>query len=100
MTMSAISPDEVARLAGLARIELSEAECSRLAGELDAIVEAVATVSAVATADTPATSHPLPLVNVYRTDVVVPSLTPQAALSGAPAQDQQRFLVPQILGED
>ena len=37
------------------------------------------------------TSHPLPLRNVFRADVVVPSLTPEEALSGAPAQEEQRF---------
>jgi len=46
------------------------------------------------------TSHPLPLRNIFRPDVVVPSLTPEEALSGAPAQEEQRFRVPQILGEE
>ena len=54
----------------------------------------------VAGADVEATSHPLPLRNVFRTDVVVPSLTSEEALSGAPAQEEQRFRVPQILGEE
>lgn len=98
--MSAISRAEVARLAGLARIDLSDDELDRLAGQLDAIVISVAKVSEVATEDVPATSHPMPLTNVFREDETKPSLSPQAALSGAPEQDQQRFLVPQILGED
>ena len=46
-----------------------------------------------------ATSHPQPIKNVFREDVVMPSLTPDQALSGAPAQEEQRFRVPQILGE-
>jgi len=98
--MSAISRDEVARLAGLARIELSEAEVDRLAGELDVIVDSVAKVSEVATADVPATSHPLPMTNVFREDVVEPSLSAADALAGAPAAEGGRFLVPQILEED
>ena len=57
-------------------------------------------VSEVADQDVPPTSHPLPLTNVMRADEVRPSLTPEQALSGAPAQEQQRFKVPQILGED
>jgi aspartyl-tRNA(Asn)/glutamyl-tRNA(Gln) amidotransferase subunit C len=48
----------------------------------------------------PATSHPLPLKNIFRSDVVIPSLTPEEALSGAPASEEQRFRVPQILGEE
>ena len=98
--MSTISREEVARLAGLARIDLTDAELTRLAPELDVIVEAVATVSRVATADVPATSHPLPLVNVMRPDVVVTPLAPDQALAAAPSAEDGRFAVPQILGED
>lgn len=98
--MSTISREEVARLAGLARIDLTDAELTRLSSELDVIVEAVATVSRVATADVPATSHPLPLVNVMRPDVVVEPLTAQQALAAAPSAEEGRFAVPQILGED
>ena len=43
--------------------------------------------------------HPLAVNNVTREDVVLPSLTPEEALSGAPAIDEGRFKVPQILGE-
>jgi aspartyl-tRNA(Asn)/glutamyl-tRNA(Gln) amidotransferase subunit C len=45
-------------------------------------------------------SHPVPIDNVFRDDVVRPGLTPDEALAGAPASEEQRFLVPQILGED
>jgi aspartyl-tRNA(Asn)/glutamyl-tRNA(Gln) amidotransferase subunit C len=48
----------------------------------------------------PPTSHPLPLQNVYRKDEVIQSLTPEAALSAAPASEGQRFKVPKILGEE
>jgi aspartyl-tRNA(Asn)/glutamyl-tRNA(Gln) amidotransferase subunit C len=98
--MSTISREEVARLAGLARIDLTDAELTRLATELDVIVEAVATVSRVVTDDVPATSHPLPLVNVLRPDVVVQPLAAADALAGAPSAQDGRFAVPQILGED
>jgi aspartyl-tRNA(Asn)/glutamyl-tRNA(Gln) amidotransferase subunit C len=54
----------------------------------------------VAGDDVPPTSHALPLTNVFREDVVTPSLTPEEALSGAPAQEQQRFAVPRILGDE
>jgi aspartyl-tRNA(Asn)/glutamyl-tRNA(Gln) amidotransferase subunit C len=98
--MSAISRDEVAHLAHLARIDLTDAELDRLAGQLDAIVDAVATVSQVAGEDVPATSHPIPLANVTRPDDIRPSLGAAAALSGAPAAEQQRFRVPRILQEE
>ena len=98
--MSSFSVDEVARLAGLARISLTQDEIRRLAGELDVIASAVAKVSEVATPDVPATSHPIPLTNVMRDDAVVPTLDRDEVLASAPAQEDGRFLVPQILGED
>lgn len=98
--MSSLSRDEVARVAALARIELSAAELDRLAGELNVIVEAVAQVSAVATPDVPATSHPLPMTNVFRDDVPVAPLDRDEVLASAPAARDGKFLVPQILEED
>ena len=96
--MTSLSRDDVAKLAGLARIEMSDEELVALSNEFTVILDAVARVQEVASADVPATSHPLPLRNVFRPDVVIPSLTPADALSGAPAQEEQRFRVPQILG--
>jgi aspartyl-tRNA(Asn)/glutamyl-tRNA(Gln) amidotransferase subunit C len=98
--MPTFSTDEVARVAALARIDLTAAELERLAGELEVIVHAVERVSEAVGDDTPATSHPIPLTNVFREDVVEPSLPAEDALAGAPASEDGRFLVPQILGED
>lgn len=98
--MSNLSRSDVANLARLARIEMTDQELDHLAAEMDVILTAVARVQEVATADVQPTSHPLPLRNVTRPDVVVPSLTPEAALSGAPAREDDRFRVPQILGEE
>jgi aspartyl-tRNA(Asn)/glutamyl-tRNA(Gln) amidotransferase subunit C len=98
--MPGITREEVAHLGRLARLELSGDELDHFAGQLDDIIGAVARVTEVAGEAVPPTSHPLPLTNVMRPDTVRPSLTPQQALSGAPAQEQQRFKVPQILGED
>ena len=99
----AIGPDEVRRLAALARIELDEAHVSVLAGQLDVILHAVAQVSEVsevAGEHVPPTSHPLPLTNVFRPDQVRPSLSAAEALSAAPAVEAGRFRVPRILDED
>jgi aspartyl-tRNA(Asn)/glutamyl-tRNA(Gln) amidotransferase subunit C len=98
--MTAISRDEVANLARLARITMSDAELDHLAGEMDVILGAVARVQEVAGADVLPKSHPLAVNNVTREDLVLPSLTPAEALSGAPASDEGRFKVPQILGEE
>ncbi|QMU78984.1 Asp-tRNA(Asn)/Glu-tRNA(Gln) amidotransferase subunit GatC [Streptacidiphilus sp. PB12-B1b] len=98
--MPGITREEVAHLARLSRLELKADELDHFAEQLNAIVDAVARVSEIAADDVPPTSHPLPLTNVMRADVVRPSLTPAEALAGAPAVEEQRFRVPQILGED
>ena len=95
-----ITRDEVAHLADLARIDLDDAELDHLAPQLSVILESVASISGVASDDIPPTSHAIPLTNVFREDVVTPCLTAEQALSGAPEQDQQRFSVPRILGDE
>ena len=64
------------------------------------ILSSVARVSEVAAADVPPTSHSVPLTNVFRADEVLDSLSPEAALAGAPASQEQRFRVPRILDEE
>jgi aspartyl-tRNA(Asn)/glutamyl-tRNA(Gln) amidotransferase subunit C len=98
--MSEITTDVVTHLASLARIALTPEEIGKLTGELGAIVDNVAKVSEVATADVPATSHPIPLSNVFRADVVGETLTTEQALAGAPDHDGARFRVSAILGEE
>ena len=98
--MAAISRDDVAHLAKLARIEMTPAELDHMANELEQILGAVKRVQEVATSDIAPTSHPLSMSNVFRDDVVKPSLTNKEALSGAPAKAEERFKVPQILGEE
>lgn len=98
--MSTISRDEVAHLAKLARLAVTDDELDLFAGQLDVILDSVAQVSEVATDDVPPTSHAVPLTNVFRADEVRPSLTQEQALSGAPAAEDGRFRVPRILGEE
>jgi aspartyl-tRNA(Asn)/glutamyl-tRNA(Gln) amidotransferase subunit C len=96
----AITREEVAHLADLARIELSDAELDHLAPQLSVILDSIASIQGVAGDDVPPTSHALPLTNVYRDDVVRPGLTAAEALAGAPEVEQQRFKVPRILGDE
>lgn len=98
--MADLSRDDVVHLAGLARIDLTDAELDRMVGELGVILEAVATVQQAPIDDVEPMSHPMPIVNVTRPDVVRPSLTPEEALSGAPEAEQQRFSVPRILDDE
>ena len=97
---AAITAGQVEHLAELARIAMTSEELDKTAGDLDRILASVARVAEVATDDVPATSHPMPLKNVLRDDFVGPTLTAEQALSGAPASEDGKFLVPQILGED
>jgi aspartyl-tRNA(Asn)/glutamyl-tRNA(Gln) amidotransferase subunit C len=78
---------------------MSEEELVSLSSQFGVILDAVARVQEVNLDGVIATSHPQPIQNVFREDQVRPSLTPEQALSGAPAQEEQRFRVPQILGE-
>jgi len=95
-----ITREEVAHLARLARISLSDAVLDLLAPQLDQIITAVAQVQEVAAEGIPPTSHATGLTNVFRDDVPVPCLGAAAALDQAPAVEQQRFKVPRILGEE
>ena len=98
--MVAISREEVAHLARLSRLAVTDEELDRFAGQLDVILQAVARVGEVAAADIPTTSHSVPLTNVLREDVVVPGLEREAALAGAPDAAEDRFRVPRILDEE
>ena len=84
----------------LARIALNDEEVARLTGQLDVIVDNIAKVSQVATPDVPATSHPIPLSNVFRSDAVGETLTQRQALQNAPDAAEGRFRVTAILGEE
>jgi aspartyl-tRNA(Asn)/glutamyl-tRNA(Gln) amidotransferase subunit C len=96
----ALTPSDVADLARLARIELTADELEHLAPQLKVILESVARVSEVAAEDIEPTSHALPLTNVFREDVLRPSLPREEVLAGAPASELDRFRVPRILGEE
>ena len=98
--MSSISRDDVQHLATLARIDVPAEQLDHYAKQLDAILDAVAQVSAAPTEDVPAMSHPVPMVNVFRADQPRESLTAPEALSGAPAVEDDRFRVPRILDEE
>ena len=84
----------------LARIQLSDEEVERLTGQLDAIVDNIAKVSEVATPDVVATSHPVPLQNIFRADVPDGALTREQVLQNAPDASSDRFRVTAILGEE
>ena len=96
MTASLTDAD-VAKVATLARLKLTDAETSRLAGEMATILDYVAILNEVDTEDVEPMAHAVDVVNVLRPDKIQPSLPCEAALANAPRSDGACFLVPQIL---
>ncbi|HET9077652.1 MAG TPA: Asp-tRNA(Asn)/Glu-tRNA(Gln) amidotransferase subunit GatC [Acidimicrobiales bacterium] len=94
-----ITTDDVAHVARLARLRLSDVELEEFTGQLAAVLDHARDVEALDTEGVPPTAHPLPLVNVLRDDVVVPSLDRDEVLRQAPSVEADRFRVPRILGE-
>jgi aspartyl-tRNA(Asn)/glutamyl-tRNA(Gln) amidotransferase subunit C len=97
--VSQISRNEVAHLARLARLALTEDELDSFAGQLDAILSHVSQIQAVDVTGVDPTGNPLKDVNVFRQDVVEPCLNQEEALAEAPNAVDGRFAVPRILGE-
>lgn len=94
-----VSRADVEHVATLSRLALTDDEIEQLTGELGAILDYAAEVSALDTADVPPTAHPLPLVNVFRPDDPRPGLDRDEVLAQAPAAEDGQFRVPRILGE-
>lgn len=94
-----ITRDDVAHLARLARLDLTDDELVTFAGQLEVILGSVARVAEVAADDIPPTSHSVPLTNVWREDVVAPCLDRDEVLRQAPAAEDGRFEVPRMLDE-
>jgi aspartyl-tRNA(Asn)/glutamyl-tRNA(Gln) amidotransferase subunit C len=95
-----LTRDDVAKVALLARLELSDAELDTYTEQLGAVLDHADDVAALDLGDVPPTAHPLPLVNVLRPDVVGPCADRDEVLSQAPSVEDRRFRVPAILGEE
>jgi len=86
-------------VANLARIDLSDEELDRFAGQLGAVLDYAAQVSALDTEGVAPTAHPLPMKNVLRQDELAATLDRQEVLAEAPAAEDGCFKVPRILRE-
>jgi aspartyl-tRNA(Asn)/glutamyl-tRNA(Gln) amidotransferase subunit C len=98
--MAAITRAEVAHLARLSRLAVTDDELDMFAGQLGVILTSIERIGEVTAADIPPTSHSVPLTNVLRDDIVVPCLPREEALAGAPDTAEDRFRVPRILDEE
>jgi aspartyl-tRNA(Asn)/glutamyl-tRNA(Gln) amidotransferase subunit C len=95
-----LTRDDVAKVALLARLELTDAELDLYTEQLGAVLDHADDVAALDLADVAPTAHPLPLVNVLRDDVVGPCADREEVLAQAPSVEDDRFRVPAILGEE
>jgi aspartyl-tRNA(Asn)/glutamyl-tRNA(Gln) amidotransferase subunit C len=95
-----ITRDDVAHVARLARLTIADDELDLFTSQLAAVLDHAADVEALELDDVPPTAHPYPLVNVFRDDVVGPSIDRDEVLAQAPAAEDRRFRVPPILGEE
>jgi aspartyl-tRNA(Asn)/glutamyl-tRNA(Gln) amidotransferase subunit C len=92
-----VSIDEVRYIARLARLRFSEAEERRMAEQMSRILDYMAQLDELDTADVPPTAHVLDLTNVFRPDEAAPRLTREEALRNAPDADDQFFRVPKVI---
>jgi len=97
---ASITRDDVAHVARLARLTLTDSELDLFTEQLAAVLDHARDVEALDVQDIAPMSHPLPLVNVLRDDVVGPTLDRDEVLAMAPAVEDHRFRVPAILGEE
>jgi aspartyl-tRNA(Asn)/glutamyl-tRNA(Gln) amidotransferase subunit C len=95
-----LTRDDVAHVARLARLSLTDAELDTYTTQLGAVLDHADDVASLDLADVEPTAHPLPLVNVLRPDEVGPCLDRDEVLAQAPAVEDRRFRVPAILGEE
>ena len=94
-----ITRDDVAHVADLARLALSDDELDRFTEQLAAVLEHARDVEALDVADVPPTAHPFELTNVTRPDEVQPTVDRDEVLAQAPAAESGQFRVPPVLGE-
>lgn len=93
----ALSADEVAKVAMLARLRVGPEELATFTGQLNAIVDYVAQLQALDTAGVEPLAHGVEVRNVFRADVRGPSLDREDALANAPKRNPESFLVPAVL---
>ncbi len=91
--------DDVAKVAKLARLRLSDAELDVFTEQLGQILEHANDIAALRLDDVVATAHPFGLINVVREDVRTPCLPVEDVLAMAPDAEDGRFAVPRIMGD-
>jgi aspartyl-tRNA(Asn)/glutamyl-tRNA(Gln) amidotransferase subunit C len=92
-----ISPEQVRRIALLARLEFSPGEEEVLMGQLDSILQYVEKLNQVDTTHVEPLAHAVEIVNAFRDDRVVNEPAPDLILANAPQREKDFFRVPKII---
>jgi len=92
-----ITPEEIAKVAHLARLELSPEEVEKMTNEVGAILSYIDKLNELETSGVKPTTHALAITNAFRDDVVVPSLPQAEALQNGPLQNGEAFVVPKVI---
>ncbi|MFQ6091590.1 MAG: Asp-tRNA(Asn)/Glu-tRNA(Gln) amidotransferase subunit GatC [bacterium] len=93
----AVAKRDVEKVAKLARLQFSEEEKEKLVAQLNRILKYMEKLNELDTTDVEPTTHVVPLKNVFRQDVVKPSLPREKALANAPAKEDGFFKVPKVI---
>ncbi len=92
-----LTKEQVERVARLARLELSDEMAEKMADQLSRVLEYIAKLNELDTADVEPISHPGALTNVFREDVRTDSLDREASLKNAPDKSEGFFRVPRVI---
>lgn len=98
MAQNRLSIDEVRNVAKLARLNLSDEQLSRFAGQLQSILEYVTKIREVDVSGVEPMAHAAAITNVLREDVASPGLSLEQVLQNAPETDGPFFKVPKVIG--
>jgi aspartyl-tRNA(Asn)/glutamyl-tRNA(Gln) amidotransferase subunit C len=98
-TPGRLTRDQVAHVADLARLELTEEELDLFTGQLAEILDHAADVASLDLTGVEPTAHAMAVTNVLRPDVPAPCTDRDELLAAAPSVEDHRFRVPRILGE-
>lgn len=93
-----LTEEQVRHVAKLARLNCTDEEIATFTSQLSAILDYVTQLEEVDTTDVEPLAHCLAVQNVFRDDVVKPSLSNDEALANAPQRDGEFFTVPKVLG--
>lgn len=98
MAETNITPDDVAKVARLARLDVDEAQVAHFTSQLAKVMDHFRDIDALDLDGVEPMTQPYELVNVMRDDVEAPTLDVDEVLGAAPAAEDRRFRVPPIIG--